>query len=107
MLFELVLNFYVCNGAEWMAVDPLGSSLQRPQVSSLHSSHALRCLAAIFFVKGAVSNEACISGKAFGCHEPLEGDRSKSARGRLYGGQWLPGQLVCAASGGAFSAGSL
>ena len=43
----------------------------------------------IFFAKGAVSNEACISGKAFGCHESLEGDRSKSARGRLYGGQWL------------------
>ena len=41
----------------------------------------------IFFAKGAVSNEACISGKALSCHEPLEGDRSKSARGWLYGGQ--------------------
>ena len=29
---------------------------------------------------------SCISGKALGCHEPLEGDRGKSARGRLYGG---------------------
>ena len=55
----------------------------------------LRCLAANFLAKGAVSNEACISRKALGFHEPLEGDRSKSARGRLYGGQWLPCQLVC------------
>ena len=67
----------------------------------------LRCLAANFFAKGAVSNEACISGKAPGCHEPLEGDWGKSARGWLYGGQWLPCQLVCRASGGTFSAGSL
>ena len=29
----------------------------------------------------------CISGKAIGCHEPLEGDWDKSVRGRLYGGQ--------------------
>ena len=52
-------------------------------------------------------NEACISGKALGCHESLEGDRGKSARGRLYGGQWLLCQLVCGASGGTFPAGSL
>jgi len=60
------------------------------EYSSRHCSHALRGLAANFFAKGAVSNEACISGKAIGCHEPLEGDWGKSARGRLYGGQWLP-----------------
>lgn len=60
-----------------------------------------------FFAKGAVSNEACISGKALGCHESLEGDRSKSAQGRSYGGQRLPCQLVYGASGGTFSAGSL
>ena len=52
----------------------------KTEYCSLHSSHALRCLAANFFAKGAVSNEACISGKALGCHESLEGDRSKSAR---------------------------
>lgn len=50
-----------------------------PVKAFLHSSHVLRCLAANFFAKGAVSNEACISGKALGCHESLEGDRSKSA----------------------------
>ena len=67
----------------------------KTEYTSLHSSHALRCLAANFFAKGAVSNEACISGKALGSHEPLESDRSKSARGWLYGGQWLHCQLVC------------
>lgn len=35
----------------------------KTEYRSLHSSHALRCLAANFFAKGAVSNEACISGK--------------------------------------------
>ena len=44
--------------------------------------HFEPCLAANCFAKGAVSNEACISGKALSCHEPLEGDRIKSARGR-------------------------
>ena len=46
----------------------------KTEYRSLHSSHALRCLAVNFFAKGAVSNEACISGKALGCHEPLKGD---------------------------------
>ena len=32
----------------------------KTEYRSLHSSHALRCLTANFFAKGAVSNEACI-----------------------------------------------
>ena len=71
----------------------------KTEYRSLHSSHALRCLAANFFAKGAVSNEACISGKALGCHESLKvldanqrGDGYMEGNGYLV--SWCVGHLV-------------